>query len=174
MKNVMYLLAIPLFTFAIQACQNKQAKNYNVQTDQDGIVFIKTGIESGLTEIKASGLAITNSNNQKVIALAKMMIDDHTKAGDELKKLETDKKITEKDTINQAHLQSIDSLGKLKGSAFDKAYIGMMVNDHVVAVKLFTNASHNIDSQIKQFASETLPVLQMHLDSAKSIQRLLK
>jgi putative membrane protein len=176
MKNLIYLVTGIIFLLFAQACQDKKGKNYNQQQqdDQDGIAFIKSGIEGGLTEIKASGLAITNSNNQKVIGLAKIMIDDHTKAGEELKQLEADKKITENDTISSAHQQMIKDLSKKSGAAFDKAYLQMMVADHEQAVKLFTNASTNPDKKIKKVASENLPAIKMHLDSANAICITLK
>ena len=174
MKNLIYLPLGIIILLSAQSCQDKRAKNYNKQLDQDGVVFIKTGIEGGLTEIKASGLAITNSNNQRVIGLAKMMIDDHSKAGDELKKIEADKKVDEKDTINTDHQQIIAELSKKSGAAFDKAYMQMMVSDHIAAVKLFTDGSHNMDTEISKFASVTLPTIQMHLDSANAVLTSLK
>ncbi|SHM23020.1 DUF4142 domain-containing protein [Mucilaginibacter sp. OK098] len=175
MKNVIYLLSGVMILLCAQACQDKKSKNYNQgQDEQEGVVFIKSGIEGGLTEIKASGLAITNSNNQKVIDLAKMMIDDHTKTGEELKQLETDKKITETDTINSAHQQMINDLSKKSGKAFDKMYLQMMVADHEEAVKLFTNASSNSDNKIKKVASQNLPTIKIHLDSANAICIALK
>jgi putative membrane protein len=170
MKNLIYLLTGMIFLLFVQACGDKKGKNYNqALDDQDGIVFIKSGIEGGLTEIKASGLAITNSNNHQVIGLAKMVIDDHTKTGDDLKQLEIEKKISEKDTISSAHQQMINDLSKKSGKTFDKAYLQMMVNDHEQAVKLFTNATHNSDSKIRKIASIGLPAIKMHLDSANAI-----
>ncbi|WP_428331011.1 DUF4142 domain-containing protein [Mucilaginibacter sp.] len=176
MKNLIYLVLGGMILFFAQACQDKHAKNYNNRTDidQDGVLFIKNGIEGGLTEIKASGMAITNSNNQKVIGFAKMMIDDHTKAGDELLKIKGDKKLTEMDTIYSAHQQMINELSKKTGAAFDKAYMQMMVADHEEAVKLFATASKNPDSEIEGFASKTYPTIKMHLDSANAINSSLK
>ena len=174
MRNLICLATGMIFLLFIQACQDKRAKNYNPNVDQNGIVFIKNGIESGLTEVKASGLAITNSNNQKVITLAKMLINDHTNAGDTLKKIEDDKRVIEKDTINTEHLQMISDLSKKSGAAFDKAYLQMMVTDHEDAVKLFTTASENPDKEISKFASKTLPTIKMHLDSVNAILAKLK
>jgi len=160
----------------IGACQNEHGKNYNNATrvDEDGLALIKNGLEGGITEIKASGLAITNSTNQRVISFAKMMIDDHTKAGDELKKIEKDKMVEEKDTIASNHLKMITGLSKQSGPAFDRAYMQMMVTDHESAVELFTNGIKNTDDEIKGFAAKTLPTIQMHLDSAKAILASLK
>jgi putative membrane protein len=170
MRNLNYLVAGIVVLFLMQACKDRHAKNYNnAAPDQDAVSFIKNGIEGGLTEIKASGLVITNSNNQRVIALAKMMIDDHTKAGEELKRIESDKKVNGDDSIFAVHQFKIDSLSKKSGNAFDKAYLQMMITDHTGAIKLFINASHNPDAEISKFASETLPTIQMHLDSANAV-----
>jgi uncharacterized protein (DUF305 family) len=55
---------------------------------------------------------------------------------------------------------------------FDKAYMTMMVSDHKKDVSDFRNASKSLkDSTIKGFAARTLPVLQMHLDSAQAISK---
>ncbi|TWJ00712.1 putative membrane protein [Mucilaginibacter frigoritolerans] len=157
------------------ACNNRHAKNYNNSSvDSAGASFIKNGITGGLTEIKASGEAITNSNNQRVIALAKMMIDDHTTAGDELTKIKTDKQVSGADSISAEHQLLIENLSKKTGTAFDKEYLQMMVADHIEAVKLFTAGSHNPDTEISKFAAATLPVIQTHLDSANAILLSLK
>ncbi len=175
MKKLICLLSGALALLFVQACEDKHGKNYNKPTiDQDGVTFVKNGIEGSLTEIKASGLAITNSNNQRVIALAKMMIEDHTETIDELKKIETEKRVIESDTISSAHRQMIDDLSKKTDSRFDKAYLQMMVANHGEAVKLFTTAAANTDADIKNTASKTLPVIQMHLDSVQAVLAALK
>ena len=64
-----------------------------------------------------------------------------------------------------------DKLSKLSGADFDKAYVKAMVMDHQEDVKDFTKESQNgKDEKIKGFASETLPVIQGHLDKIKGIQ----
>jgi len=176
MKNLTFLaLGMILFFFA-QACQDNHGKNYNDTTKVDSVGrnFIKTAIEGGLTEIKASGLAITNSNNQQVIGLAKMMINDHTNADSALKKMETTKLADSTDTISGAHQQLITTLSKQKGAAFDKAYLAMMVADHQAAFDLFTNAGKSTDADVDKFAAATSRTIKMHLDSAKAVFATLK
>jgi len=175
MKNLTFLaLGVIVFLLA-QACQNNHPKNYNhPDIDSVGKTFIKTAIEGGLTEVKASGLAITNSNNQRVIGLAKMMINDHTNADSALLKMEADKVIDGKDTISTVHQQMIGALSKQNGAAFDKAYLTMMVADHQAAVDLFTNVSKSTDADVNKFAAATLPAIKMHLDSARSVLAALK
>jgi len=176
MKKLIYPIFGVIILLSAQACKDKPAKNYNQETkvDQDGMNFLKNGLEGGLTEIKASGLALTQSNNQRIIGLAKMMIDDHTKAGNEFKKIEKDKLVPEIDSLNTDHTEKIKALSAKTGAAFDKAYIQMMIADHTDAIKLFTNASQNTDIEVRNFAAKTLPTLKMHLDSATAINSSLK
>ena len=176
MKNITFLaIGMILFMFA-QACQNNPGKNYNKEpkVDSAGQKFIKAAIEGGLTEIKASGLAITNSNNQQVIGFAKMMMNDHTNADSALKKMETSKLIDSLDTISPTHQQLIATLSKQNGAAFDKAYLTMMVAGHQAAYDLFTNAGKSTDADVDKFAIATLPTIKMHLDSAKAILATFK
>ncbi|HEY4323846.1 MAG TPA: DUF4142 domain-containing protein [Mucilaginibacter sp.] len=176
MKNLISLVLGVVSMLMVQACHEKRSKNYNQATsvDQQGLNFIEDATEGGLAEVKASGMAITKTSNQRVIAFAKMMITDHTQAGDELKKIETDQRITGKDTISADHQKMIGDLAIKSGRAFDKSYLQMMVNDHEKAVTLFAGATTNSEEEIQNFAKKILPTIQMHLDSAKAILASLK
>ena len=177
MKLFIYLFAAMLFVALTQSCiDNKRAKNFNDKTlvDEGGIAFIKNGIESGMTEIKASTLAETTSKNNRVVNFAKMMIADHTKVGDGLIKMENDKMMDKGDAINADHQKMIADLAAKSGADFDKAYMTMMVDDHKKAVQLFTDASFNKNQTIQDFAKKNLAGIQMHLDSAKAINASLK
>ena len=56
-------------------------------------------------------------------------------------------------------------LAKLSGAEFDKAYIDMMVKDHKKDVAEFEKESKGAkDSDLKSWASTTLPTLQDHLE----------
>jgi putative membrane protein len=176
MKNLTYLALGVITLLLAQSCYDKHGKNFNypVLTDNAGVSFIKNGIEGGLTEIKASSLAATNSTNPSVVSFAKMMIEDHTKAGEELKVLKDSVLIIGKDSISGEHQQVISDLSKQTGAAFDKAYIQMMVEDHEHAVELFKDGAQNIRPEIGDFAAKTLPTIEKHLESAKSILASLK
>src|SRR5476651_1729966 len=122
MKTLLSLLLGVVVLYAAQSCQdNKHAKNYNDKTltDDGGLAFIKGGLEGGLTEIKASELAKTKSTDPKIISFANMMINDYTKAGEELKKIETAKMVDGHDTVSMEHQKKITDLATKTGEAFD-------------------------------------------------------
>jgi putative membrane protein len=177
MKKFIYPVLGLAIAFSVQSCMdNYKAKYLDEKTlvDDGGTTLIKNGFEGGLTEIKASQLAATNSQNADVKSFAQMMITDHSKANKILDSLETDKMITEKDTISAEHQELIDSLAKKTGPEFDKAYIAMMVKDHEEAVELFADQVDDKNETIQDFARATLPVIQHHLDDAKKLEASLK
>jgi putative membrane protein len=175
-KTILMFLLLPLFWFS-QSCDDpKNANKFNNETTVDvmGLHFITTASEAGHTEIKASKVAESISQNPSVVAFAKMMITDHSAAGTKLDKLEDKELVHIPYTLNEDHLKMIDSLSKLSGSNFDKTYMQVMVNDHENAVDLFKEASENRDGAVRSYAAETLPVIEMHLNSAKTILASLK
>ncbi|MEO8887623.1 MAG: DUF4142 domain-containing protein [Mucilaginibacter sp.] len=177
MKKVFFYLAAVAIMSTAYSCQDaRKGKNYNDKTlaDDEAINFIKKGLEAGLTEVKAAGVAKTHSSNARIINFANMMIADHTRAGNELKKIETDKMVDDRDTISMEHQKMIAGISAKSGVEFDKAYMEMMVDDHQKAIKLFKSVGDNTSGTIQEFAAKTLPTLQMHLDSAKAINAALK
>ena len=64
----------------------------------------------------------------------------------------------------------MEDLNKKSGKDFDKAYINLMIDDHKKDVDKFKKGSTDLkDPDLKNFAAETLPVVQMHLDSIQAI-----
>jgi putative membrane protein len=177
MRNLLYILSGVVILFTAQSCQdNQRARNYNAKTQVDarGLYIIKTGIEAGLTEIRAAQIAETNSKDPRVISFAQMMITDHSKVGKELKQLEFDKYVTSFDAINEDHKLIIADLKTRTGADFDKAYIKMMVADHEGAEKLFESGTEDKSADIKDISREVLPTIKMHLESAKNLYASLK
>ncbi|GAA4309326.1 DUF4142 domain-containing protein [Mucilaginibacter gynuensis] len=160
----------------LQACDERRGKNYNDQTTLGSreSVFIKDGLESGMTEVEAANVAKEQSQNSRVIKFAQMMIDDHTKAGDELKKIQSDLQAPAVDSINTDHQQTIADLSKLSGAEFDHAYLEMMANEHEKIIHTFQEGSQLKNTALSKFAKSNLPVIKMHLDSAKAIVASLK
>ncbi|MDB4924538.1 MAG: hypothetical protein JWR23_594 [Mucilaginibacter sp.] len=160
----------------VQSCEsNKRANNYNnALVDDKGLSFFASGTETSLAAIKASGLAISNSRNQRVIQFAKMMIDDHTQLATDLEKLQAANFVISEDSISAVHQQMLVDLEKKRAAAFDKAYMQEIISEHEQQVALFNSASREKDPDISGLAQKTLPALKAHLDSAKAISLTLR
>ena len=72
--------------------------------------------------------------------------------------------------LNDDSQKKLDDLNKKTGKDFDKAYTNDMLDDHEDAIDAFQKGSNNLqDADLKNFATQTLPTLQMHQDSIKAI-----
>jgi len=133
--------------------------------------FAMEAAQGGMAEVKMGQLAVDKASNPDVKAFGQKMVDDHTKANDQLKSIAQEQGITLPTDVNQKQQAMYNRLSKLSGADFDRQYVKGMVMDHEEDVKEFRKeANSGKDEKIKSFASQTLPIIQQHLDMIKSIQ----
>ena len=134
--------------------------------------FAKEAAEGGLAEVKLGQLAQDKGSSSAVKEFGKRMVDDHSKANDQLKQVASQKNITLPTELSRKDQATYDRLSKLSGAAFDRAYARDMVNDHQKDVAAFEREANNgKDNDIKNFASQTLPTLQDHLKQARQMRQ---
>ena len=132
--------------------------------------FIGTAAMDGLAEVEHGRLAAQNASSAEVKQFAQRMVDDHSKAGEELKGMAAKKDVALAPKLDRQHREMHDALAKLKSTAFDQAYMAHMVKAHLEAVTLFQQeAKAGQDADLKAWAAKTLPTLQEHLKMASSI-----
>jgi putative membrane protein len=132
--------------------------------------FVTKAAEGGMAEVELGNLAKDKAQSDDVKKFAQRMVDDHSKANDQLKSLAQQKNITLPTSLPAKEQALKDRLSKLSGEQFDHAYMQHMVMDHKKDVAEFKKASTSAkDNDIKQFASSTLPTLQDHLKEAQQI-----
>ena len=133
--------------------------------------FAMKAAQGGMAEVKMGQLAADKATNPDVKAFGQQMVDDHTKANNDLKSVAQAENMTLPTDVNAKQQAMYDRLSKMSGPAFDKMYVNGMVKDHVEDVRDFQKeATAGQDPQVKNFASTTLPVLQGHLSKIKGIQ----
>ena len=184
------LMAIPVIMMACNSSQNRNKDNKNVSntmkndsvsksavlvdnnndqnSDQD---FITEAANGGLLEVELGKYAQEHATNPRVKNFGAMIVKDHSKANEELMSLAAKKNINMAATMDDKHREMMIDIQKKTGADFDKAYMKDMVDDHEKDVDKFKkHAENGVDSDLKAFASKTLPVLIMHGDSAKKIR----
>jgi putative membrane protein len=130
--------------------------------------FVMDAAKGGMAEVELGKLAVEKASNADVKKFGQRMVDDHSKANDELKMVVSTKNITLPSGPNATQKATYDRLSKLSGAQFDAAYMRDMVNDHVKDVAAFRReAQGGKDSDIKAFAAKTLPTLEDHLKMAR-------
>jgi putative membrane protein len=132
--------------------------------------FMRQAAADSTAEVEHGRLAAQNGQSNDVKQFGQRMVDDHSKANDELKGLASQKQVTLPTELEGKHRAMQDRLMKLKGAAFDKAYMAHMVTAHQQAVSLFQRESKaGKDADAKAWAAKTLPTLQEHLKMARDI-----
>jgi len=135
--------------------------------------FMNDAAMGGMAEVELGKLAQENAMNQRVKNFGEMMVRDHTAVNDDLKSIARKKNVMLPDNLGK-HQEHKDDLSKKKGADFDKAYMKMMVDDHKGDIDEFEKMANNsTDPDVKTFASQKLPTLRKHLDSAKAINESL-
>ena len=134
--------------------------------------FMEKAAEGGLAEVQLGKLAAEKASAPEVKQFGQRMVDDHTKANDQLKQVATSKGVNLPTELDRSTQREMDKLSKLSGAEFDREYMKHMVSDHKKDVSEFkTESTRAKDPDVKQFASATLPTLQQHLELAQSTER---
>lgn len=135
--------------------------------------FLKQAAENGHAEVESSKLALKKiTADDPIRRFAQTMVDEHQKAGSELKALATSKGVQVSDQPSMVQRAKIQMLSNADGASFSRRYIeGMGVNAHKDTIKLFEKAAANADdADVKAFASRTLPTLEKHMTMAQDLQ----
>jgi putative membrane protein len=133
--------------------------------------FAREAATGGMEEVELGKIAVRSASNEKVKAFGQHMIDDHSKAGDQLKMIASKNNITLPDSLDAKQKAEVDRFSAMSGAAFDKAYMRDMVRDHEKDIAAFQKESSNgMNADLKNWATSTLPTLQMHFQMAKDAE----
>lgn len=133
--------------------------------------FLKKAAQAGHYEVEGSKMAVNKSKNAEVLKFAKQMIQDHSAAGEELKKLAMSKKVELPADPSFMQKGSLLLLETFSSRNFDEEYIeNVGVEAHEATIELFEKAAKSADdAEIKQFANKTLPTLRHHFEMTKKL-----
>jgi|SRR5438105_4453817 len=124
----------------------------------------------GMEEVELGRLAAQKGASDEVRQFGQRMVDDHSKANQDLTAVASAKGLALPAALDAKHQGEVQKLSALSGDKFDQEYVGMMVKDHKKDVAEFQKESTDgADADIKAFAARTLPVIQEHL---QMIQRI--
>ncbi len=136
------------------------------------VEFARKAASGGHAEVELGRMALGKSTNVEVRQFAQRMVKDHTRANLELSELAQSQHLLLPRVAEGEDAANIKRLGGLSGSAFDRAYMDLMVEDHQHDVADFgKEADQGQNAQIKTLARTLLPTLQEHLQLAQQVQR---
>jgi putative membrane protein len=130
--------------------------------------FIEEAAKGGMAEVEHGQSSLEHASNPQVKQFAAKMVQDHSKANEELRSLAQAKGVTVPSGPKSTEKHEMSKLAKLQGDAFDREYMDHMVKDHEKDVKEFQKEADKAkDADVKNFAANTLPTLQEHLRMAQ-------
>ncbi len=170
MKSLGIAVAASLFlaatTAAAQAPNDAQIASIVVTANQ--------------VDIDAGKLAQSRGSNPEVKAFGKQMVTDHTAVNKQAAALAKKLKLKPQDNPTSKSLKAggdknLKSLQKLKGAAFDKAYVEHEIAYHQQVIDainktLIPNAKNE---ELKKLLTTGLPLFEGHLQHAKQLQSSL-
>jgi len=191
MKKISYfkeaMLLVTLFTTVslITSCGNSQqpkdtkvvAKELNDEKfdnnkQEKDAQFLVNASEINMEEIQLGQLAQQNGTTTHVKELGKMMEDAHTKSQNDLTALAKSKMITIPTSLTEDAQEAYKKLSEKSGNDFDKTYSDMMVSKHKDAIAAFEKAATDAnDTDIKNWATVSLPDLRTHLEKSTDCQK---
>ncbi len=132
--------------------------------------FATNAARGGMAEVEMGKLAADHASNADVKQFGQRMVDDHGKANDELKAWASKNSVTLPAEPSAKQKADLKRLSGLNGSAFDRAYMTVMVADHNEDVAEFQRASKTAkNADLKAWAAKTLPTLQEHQQMAREV-----
>lgn len=124
---------------------------------------------TNMAEIEAAKIALNKSKDEQVRNFAQRMVDDHTKAQDQLKDLAQAKGVSMPANLSSQQKSEINKLSALSGDKFDKTYLSRGgVADHRQAHELLGRIEKQAkDADLKALAANQMPTINEHWKLAK-------
>lgn len=160
LSNVSLFIAVAILGFSFAMVLNSaQAMGAHSASE-----FVRKAALGNEFEIESSKIALQKSQDDNIRNFAQQMIDDHSKAADDLTAATSNADMATPNTrLDRKHQAMLDRLNSKSGADFDRLYIRTQFKAHDEAVDLFKNYSKQGDNQVIQnFASNTLPTLEEH------------
>nr|WP_295870216.1 DUF4142 domain-containing protein [uncultured Chitinophaga sp.] len=145
--------------------------NADKTVDSLSAAFAVKAADDGMMEVALGKLAMEKATDPRVKAFATMTVNDRTRGNERLKLIAEKWKIALPATLPAAAQDHLNKLSKKSGKRFEKEYIGEMVDSHDRDLKNFDYAANNLGNvSLREWARKALPVLMVHLDSARAIK----
>lgn len=139
---------------------------------QHDTAFVNAAADAGMLEVQLGKLAAAKGTSAEVKKFGQSMVNDHTKANDELKNLAGKKGLQVPKTLSSKAQKTYEDVSKKTGADFDKGYAALMVKDHQEVIGKFKKESESgEDAEIKAWAKGKLSTLEHHLMMAQEMDK---
>jgi putative membrane protein len=131
--------------------------------------FLKEAVAGDLAEVNMGRLAQQNGQSEDVKQFGQMLQNDHGQHLQKAQAMAQQMGVTPPTDPMPKAKKMYDRLSKEQGAKFDKAFAKAMVKDHKEDIAKYQKEAKS-KGPLAQFAEETVPTLQKHLQTAQSIE----
>jgi putative membrane protein len=152
--------------------QADSAASAQKKLSEDASKFLVKSYEESQYQIQLAKIAQTNALNAEVKRQANALYEEHMRISNQINDIAKQHHFVLPANIDNGHQKTLDDLSKRHDADFDKNYMGAVVDSHQQAANDYKDAYKNLPSgETKNFAAQTLPTIQHHLDDAKQIRQ---
>jgi putative membrane protein len=138
-----------------------------VKLDHGEKKFFDDAASTNLLQIELGKVAMEKGVSPQVKEFGKKMVDEYTRANDDLRRIADAKGLTFPSQMNRGERRVYDKVSKQEGDKFDKAYLNEMVKLHDGDLKAYDKeAKKGKDADLKEFATRQLPTMRQDRETA--------
>ncbi len=130
--------------------------------------FLDEAIEGDLGEINVGKLAREKGQSQTAKNFGQMLEHDHSQNLQKAEKIAQQMNLTPPSGPDAKQKKTYDQLSKLSGAQFDRQFAQAMVKDHKQVINKFKKKAKS-NGPFANFAEQTVPTLEKHLQTAQSL-----
>ncbi len=158
---------------------NEQKADSAMKSDKeimkDASKFLVKWYEMGMYELQLSQLAASNALDGDVKNLAAELVSEHKQINGNIERIASNNNFVLPTNLDANHQHTLNDIPKLTGADFDKKYMNEIVNAHEQSVDSYKDAYKNLTAgDTKNFAGQTLPLMENHLSMAKKVVKRIK
>jgi putative membrane protein len=133
--------------------------------------FLNYAAEDNQAEIQLCLIAEKRAGDPAIKAFARLMVDDHVEIESRLAALGNQLKSDLPDGIGKDGQQTEAKLQPLQGSQFEAEFMQAQIKDHSDDLQKFKQEAQSTQNdRIRQFATETIPILEQHPALARAVE----
>jgi predicted outer membrane protein len=137
---------------------------------RNDLPFLREAAGANLLEVTLGRIASTRASNSGVKDFGQRMVNDHSSLQQQLTSVTTSNGVPVSAALTSQQQQDVSRLQQLSGTAFDTAYMRLMIQDHQQDIATFQEQANSADSpRVRELASKALPTLRLHLSEAQKV-----
>jgi len=179
--NICFLLLVAAL-FGLSACNRNDSVQAAREDERSPALsatpaeqdFMMKAAQAHLAEIDMARIAMQKTANSDVKDFANMIQKDHTHALEDLMDLMQKKGMSQQNVLSPDAKTDIEKMTAISGTEMDREFANTMVADHQKAIEMFrdhVSIARSLD--VKKYAEDLLPELEMHLEKAQKLQSKL-